>query len=122
MIIEKYAGTCVTADELSAAAARGGLPAELANALPLAAEALMRAESELTQVSSRVAEATGRLTTAIRAAVGQRTPTINPLGELQAGGPRFDQLIAVRHERISHLRLLARLWSALPDPAVGARR
>lgn len=112
-LIEKYTGARIAFGDLSAAASRGGIRTALANAIWHAATTLTYAEADLTQVASWITAATTRVTTAITAAPGQRTPTVNPLGELQSNGPRFDQLIAVREERISHLQRLVRLWSTL---------
>ena len=118
-ITEKYTGLRLDSAALSAAAGRGGVHAELANALWHAASDLAHTESDLAQVGSWVTAAATRLATAIAAPPGATTPSVNPLGELQSNGPRFDQLIAVRSERINHLQQLVRLWTALSTPDRG---
>ena len=121
-VIKKYTGQSVTWQAL-AAAGRSGDPIArgLAVALERAASAVASAEVELSTVAGWIS---GHLTTVranLDAAPGQRTRSINPLGELQANGPRLDALIGVRHERITHLRILATLWQEVAtrgaDPA-----
>lgn len=65
-------------------------------------------------MSSSIIDDCGKVRSAVDAGPGQQAPTLNPLGELQARGPRLDAVIAVRDDRISHLRTLARLWQHLP--------
>ncbi len=69
----------------------------------------------MTRLASLLGARAGTVTEAIAAAPGESAPTLNPLGELQADGPRFDALIAVRADRIAHLRELVRLWRHLPQ-------
>ncbi len=109
-----YTGHRVEFDALLAAHRRGGLPAALAGALEQAGEALDSAEAELARLATSITDRTGAVQRAITAEPGQPVPTLNPLGELQATGPRFDAVVAVRHEHISHLRTLVRLWQHLP--------
>ena len=109
-----YTGHRVEFDALLAAHRRGGLPAALATALQHAGEALDSAEADLARLATSITDRTGAVLRAITAEPGQLVATLNPLGELQAHGPRFDALIAVRDERISHLRTLVRLWQHLP--------
>ncbi|MGC9668489.1 hypothetical protein ACNTMW_18280 [Planosporangium sp. 12N6] len=118
-IIAKYTGQPITLDTLMAGQHAGDLAGRLAEEIWQAADAIGRAEIELAQIMAWIADSTSKVTAAINAEPDQRVRTVNPLGELQAHGPRFDLLIAVREERITHLRRLVRLWHALPDTAPG---
>ena len=106
----KYTGHRVDEDALIAGHRASGLAAALAHAV----EGLAHADTELTRLASSLGTRAGTVTEAIAAAPGEPAPTLNPLGELQADGPRFDALIAVRADRITHLRTLVRLWQQLP--------
>jgi hypothetical protein len=108
-IIKKYTGHRVSVRELACAASSGGSEAELAKAVLSAVHSLAGAEAELTRVGTWVGDAVSRTRAVIAAA--QPTPDLNRLGELQINGPRFDMFVAVRAERISHLRQLLHLWS-----------
>jgi hypothetical protein len=125
--IEKYTGVVIARVDLAQAAAGGGwraaLATELGDAIWTGADAIGHLEDELDLHVAWINATTDRVNTAITAGPGQCVPTLNPLGELQSYGPRFDQLIAVRAERIAHLRQLVRLWSALPTlvPVAGAQ-
>jgi hypothetical protein len=114
-IITKYTGQPVRDDQLIAGHRRGGLAAALAAALERAADAVADAETELTRLTRAITDRAAAVTRTLDAEPGQQAPTLNPLGELQATGPRFDAVIAVRADRIGHLRTLVRLWQQLPE-------
>lgn len=114
-ITTKYTGHRVTDDALTIAHRRGGLAAALAHALEQAADAVASTEADLRRLTASIADRIDTVARAIDAAPGQSAPTLNPLGELQATGPRFDAVIAVRADRITHLRAVVRLWQQLPD-------
>jgi hypothetical protein len=119
-ITAKYTGHRVDDDALIAAHRAGGLAAALAHAVEHAAEGLAHADTELTRLAASLGTRAGAVARAIAAAPGEPAPTLNPLGELQADGTRFDAVIAVRADRITHLRELVRLWQHLPhDDATG---
>ncbi len=113
-LTSKYTGHRVEADQLIDGHRRGGLPAALAQALETAADAVAGAEAELLRLSSSIIDDCGKVRSAVDAGAGRQAPTVNPLGELQARAPRFDAVIAVRDDRIIHLRSLVRLWQRLP--------
>jgi hypothetical protein len=110
----KYTGHRVDEDALIAGHRASGLAAALAHAVEHAVEGLAHADTELTRLASSLGTLAGTVARTIAAAPGEPAPTLNPLGELQADGPRFDALIAVRADRITHLRTLVRLWQQLP--------
>ena len=83
----------------------------LCDAIDHAARALARVDDELAHLAGVVARAADTVTTGLKPESGQPTPTLNPLGELRGGGLRFDAAIAVRAERINHLKVLVGLWS-----------
>ena len=113
-VTTKYTGHRIDDDALIAAHRAGGLAAALAHAVEHAAEDLAHADTELTRLAASLASRAGTVAEAIAAAPGGSAPRLNPLGELQADGPRFDAVIAVRADRITHLRELVRLWRHLP--------
>lgn len=116
-IIEKYTGHRINPDELTEAAQGGGVPADLVHGIWQAIDEIQQAESELIRTGRQIDESIRKLSAAINAEAHQRIATINPIGELQAYGPRFDLLIAVRQERIAHLCLLTHLWQRLSGTA-----
>ena len=107
-----YTGHPIEQDALIAAHRRGGLAAALADAVQQAADTL--AGADLAHLCSSITDRLGTVARTITAGPGEPVPTLNPLGELQATGPRLDAVIAVRADRISHLRTLVRLWRHLP--------
>ena len=111
----KYTGHRVDGDALLDVHGRGGLPAAIAQALEHAAEAVAAAEAELVRLSTSISDDCSKVWLAVDAGPTQQAPTLNPLGELQARGPRIDAIIAVRDDRIAHLRTLVRLWQQLPQ-------
>jgi hypothetical protein len=114
-ITTKYTGHRVELDAMIAAHRRDGLAAALAEALERAADAVADAETELTRLARSITDRADVVSRTIDAEAGEQLPTLNPLGELQATGPRFDAVIAVRADRITHLRTLVRLWRQLPN-------
>jgi hypothetical protein len=114
-ITTTYTGHCVTDDALTAAHRRGGFAAALAHAVEQAADAVAYTDADLRRLTASITDRIDTVARAIDAAPGQPAPTLNPLGELQATGPRFDAVIAVRADRIIHLRALVRLWQQLSD-------
>jgi hypothetical protein len=113
-LTSKYTGHPVDVDALIAAHRRGGLAAALAQAVEHAADALAHAETDLSRLADALTSRAGTVRRTLAAQPGEHAPTLNPLGELQADGPRFDAVIAVRTDRITHLRTLVRLWQQLP--------
>jgi hypothetical protein len=112
-VIAKYTGHDITEEHLIAAASdTDPRRHELANAIECAAWLLQTTEQELASLSSQIAGILTKVDHNLTAAPGQQVYSLNPLGELQAGAPRFDVLIAVRDERIRHLRNLTRLWTS----------
>jgi hypothetical protein len=95
------------------AATRGTDPLrkDLASVLERAAWQVLETETELARVSSSIADSLAKVEQNLTAGPGQQVHSLNPLGELQSNGPRFDMLIAIRDERIRHLRTIARLWT-----------
>jgi hypothetical protein len=114
----KYANHRVEDDALIAAHRRGGIDAALAQAVEHAAEAVRSVESELAVVTSRLHQSASKVKENLGAEPGQPVFHLNPLGELQANGTRFDALIAMRADRIGHLQQLIRLWRHLPAHTV----
>ena len=110
----KYTNHRVEDDALVAAHRRGGIDAALAQAVELAAESVRHVEKELALISTQIFNSISVLDENLQAGAGQQVRTLNPLGELQANGPRFDALIAMRADRIEHLQQLIRLWRHLP--------
>lgn len=121
-LITKYTGRHLDPAALIATRAVTGIAAVLAVAIGQAALKLDDAENELTRLTFSINRSLTKVTTTITAAPGQPAPGLNPLGELQEHGPRVDTLIAVREERIQHLRALVQLWLQIPAPATGPRR
>ena len=113
-ITTKYTGHRVEVDALIAAHRRGGLAQGLAHELERAANALAGVEADLIRLARGITDDCGKVRRAIDAGPTEPAPTLNPLGELQARGPRFDAVIAVRDDRITHLRALVGLWQQLP--------
>ncbi len=85
----------------------------LAHALERAAYAVGEADADLGRAATSISDALADTRQALDALAGQPIRCLNPLGELQANGPRFDALVAARHDRIGHLRTVARLWQQL---------
>lgn len=111
----KYTGHRIGDDALAAAHRRGGIAAALTGALERAAYTLDDAETDLADITASITHHTSTVIGVITANPDDTVPTLNPLGELQAQGPRFDAVIAVRADRITHLRTLVQLWQQLPD-------
>ncbi len=113
-ITEKYTGQRLGWADLTAAW-RGGDPIArmLAHAVERAAYAVGEADADLGRAATSISDALADTRQALAAEAGQPTRCLNPLGELQANGSRFDALVAVRHDRIGHLRTVARLWQQL---------
>lgn len=110
----KYTGQRIDDDAIIAAHRHGGLHKALAHSMEQAAEAVRSVDRELTAVTTQVSACARKVDQSLSATAGEPVPTLNPLGELQAGGPRFDALIAIRAGRIEHLRQLVNLWRLLP--------
>ena len=76
-------------------------------------------------VAASIGGTADRVQHVLAAMAGEPVRSLNPLGELQANGPRLDALIAVRHDRIAHLRTVTSLWrhlrAPLPPPSDHAR-
>jgi len=121
-LISKYTGHHLDPDALIAAHQDTGVAAALAAAIGQAVLKLGDAETELARLTPSIIHSLTKVTTTITAEPGQPAPGLNPVGELQAHGPRFDTLIAVREDRIQHLRTLVRLWLQMPAPATGPHR
>lgn len=117
-VTTKYTGHRVDVDALIAGHRAGGLRAALAHTVEHAAEGLAHTDTDLTRLADSITARTGAVARAIAAAPGEPAPTLNPLGELQADGSRFDALIAVRADRITQLRTLVRLWQKTHDGAI----
>jgi hypothetical protein len=115
-LTEKYTGQCLDLDTLLVAHRGGGVARVLAHEIERAATAVSSAEDDLTRIAASITDSASKVSENITAVAGQTVRSINPLGELQAKAPRFDALIAVRDERINHLRALIRLWNAHTDP------
>ncbi len=113
-VTTKYTGHRVEADALIAAHRRGGLAQGLAHELERAATALAGADADLIRLATAITDDCGNVRHAVDAGPADPASTLNPLGELQARGPRLDAVIAVRDDRITHLRALVRLWRQLP--------
>lgn len=116
-ITEKYTGHRISPDLLLAAYHHDGIAAELAEAINRAVSAIAATDVELNRLAESITDHVTAVTTNITAGAGRTTPSLNALGELQAYGPRFDALTAVRADRIGHLRVLVRLWQHLPEHA-----
>jgi hypothetical protein len=113
----KYTGVRIDLEALAAHHRRGGIAAAVADALIRAAHTVDGAEQELTRLAAAIDHATASVTRTLTAGPGERAPSLNTLGELQARGSRFDALIAVRAACIDHLKELVRLWQHLPTDA-----
>jgi len=113
-ITEKYTGQRLGWADLTAAW-RGGDPIArmLAHAVQRAACAVGEADADLGRAATSISDALADTRQALDALAGQPIRCLNPLGELQANGFRFDALVAARHDRIGHLRTVARLWQQL---------
>jgi hypothetical protein len=110
-ITEKYTGQRLGLTDLTAAWHTDNPAAQaLAHAVERAAYALGEVEADLAHCADSVSRAIEAACEAVVAPAGQRIRTLNRLGELQANGPRFDLLIALRADRVEHLRILTRLW------------
>ncbi|WP_030442454.1 hypothetical protein [Actinoplanes subtropicus] len=118
-LITKYTGHHLDPAALIATREVTGVAAALAAAIGQAALRLDDAETELTRLTPSIIHSLTKVTTTITTEPGQPAPGLNPVGELQAHGPRFDTLIAVREERIQQLRALVQLWLQLPAPRTG---
>jgi len=117
-VTEKYTRQRLGLDTLTAAGYTGDPMARwLAHAIGRAAEAVLEVEADLARAADSVSRAIEAVCETVAAPAGQPVRSLNPLGELQANGPRFDALIAVRHDRIAHLRVLTRLGQQLPATA-----
>ena len=110
----KYTDFRVEDDALIAAHQRGGIDALIAQAVERAADAVRHVDKELAFLSAQIFNSISAVDENLHAAPGQQVRTLNPLGELQANGPRFDALIAMRADRIEQLRQLVHLWRQLP--------
>jgi hypothetical protein len=121
-LITKYTGHRLDPAALIAAREVTGMAAALATALGQAALKLDDVENELTRLTPLIIQSLTKVATTITAGPGQPAPGLNPVGELQAHGQRFDTLIAVREERIQQLRVLVELWLQLPAPRTGPHR
>jgi hypothetical protein len=108
------------ADPLARAMAR-----VVASAVERAAYAVGDIDADLARVAASIGDTADRVQHVLAATAGQPVRSLNPLGELQANGPRFDVLIAARDGRIAHLRTVTSLWwhlhAPLPPPADLAR-
>ncbi|MCW6004307.1 hypothetical protein K1W54_06890 [Micromonospora sp. CPCC 205371] len=113
----KYTGVPVTFEAIAAQHGRGGVAAALADALIRAVAAIDAAERELVHHVAAIDHATAAVTLNLAAGPGERVPSLNPLGELQSRGSRFDALIAVRAACVDHLKELVRLWQPPPTAA-----
>ena len=120
-LITKYTGHHLDPDALIATPTHQdtGIAAALAAAIGQAVLKLGEAETELARLTPSIIHSLTKVTTTITAEPGQPAPGLNPVGELQAHGPRFDTLISVREERIQHLRALVQLWLQMPAPRTG---
>ena len=96
-ITEKYTGQRLGWADLTAAW-HGGDPIArlLAHAVERAAYAVGEADADLARAATSISDAVADTRQALGAAAGQPIRSLNPLGELQANGPRFDALIAAR--------------------------
>jgi hypothetical protein len=113
-ITSKYTGVRLSYAALAAQRRRGGIAAELATAISQTVRAIYATEVDLASIAEAVGHAASSVSDAIAAAPEQSAPTLNPLGELQQRGPRFDAQIGIRDVHIEHLRTLVRLWQHLP--------
>jgi hypothetical protein len=117
-IIGKYTGRDITEETILGAARHGDpIRTAVAGALYQAAYAVIDAETDLRRITTSIADSLAKTTENVTATAGQQVRGLNPIGELQSNAPRFDALVAVRHERVSHLQALVRLWLALPPQA-----
>lgn len=110
----KYTNHRVEDDALIAAHRRGGIDALIAQAVDQAAEAVRCAEKELAVLAIRLHQSANRVEANLDADPGEPVIHLNPLGELHANAPRLDALIAMRADRIEHLRQLVHIWKQLP--------
>ncbi|WP_030442461.1 hypothetical protein [Actinoplanes subtropicus] len=106
-ITAKYTGHRITDSDLSAGHRRGGLAADLARALYHCCHAVFTVDADLDRIGATLADSIAVVRANTAATPGTGTPTITPLGN---SGPRFDALLGIRDERLSHLRELVHLW------------
>lgn len=118
-LITKYTGHHLDPAALIADRQVTGTAAALAAAIGQAALNIDDTETELTRLTPSITHHLTRVSTTITAQPGQPAPALNPVGELQEHARKFDTLIAVREERIQHLRALIQIWSTLPARRTG---
>lgn len=121
-LITKYTGHRLDPAALRAAGKVAGIAAALGEAIGQAALAVEEVDRELTHRIPSIIEYLTRVKTTVNAELGEPAPGLNPVGELQAQGPRFDTLIAMREERLQHLRTLLKLWNELIAPTADPER
>ncbi len=87
-ITEKYTGRRLGLPDLTAAWHTGNpLAQALAHAVERAAYAVSEVEADLARAAECISDDITDVRQALAAAAGQHIRTLNPLGELQAGGP-----------------------------------
>jgi hypothetical protein len=112
---EKYTGHGVTAADLDTAA--DALCTELADMLRGAVYSPHSNQHQLLQVAATLQDTAMNIHAAISTTAGQPVRHLNSMGELLSTGVCADMLIALRADRIEHLRRLAWLWLHRGTPA-----
>lgn len=115
-LVRKYTGHDITHDAVTAARHASGTLPVLAAAIVDTCHALTTTEANLTRCADTIAGHLADVRRALNAGPGEPAPTLDPLGVLQAHGPRLNALTVQRATQISHLQALARIWLAHHQP------
>ncbi|MCX5122013.1 hypothetical protein OG992_33150 [Micromonospora sp. NBC_00362] len=111
-LVRKYTGHDITDDAIAAARQASGTLPVLAAAIVDTCYALTSTEANLARCADTIAGHLADVRRALSAGPDEPAPTLDPLGVLQAYGPRLTALTVQRATQISHLHALAQIWLA----------